>query len=94
MTKIKKQRQAGENLSMQFCPPPPSREAGLTEPLPLYLVRPEGFRPVLARLILFMVNQCVPAGTVHVGSLPDAEVTGTEAADGRPWNRNTALRQP
>lgn len=39
---------------------------------------------MLAQLIQFVVNKRVPAGTVHIGGLPDAEVTGTEAADGRP----------
>jgi len=64
------------------------------EPSPPYLVRPQGLHLVLAQLIQFVVNKRVPAGTVHVGGLPDAEVTGREAADGRPWNRNTAWEQP
>ena len=34
-----------------------------------------------------MVNQGVPTRTVHVGSLPDAEVTGTKAADGNTTQR-------
>lgn len=84
-----------ENIVMQPSPTPLSREAGLMEPGPRYLVRPEGFQLVPTRLILLLVvNQRVPTGTVHIGGLPSAEVTGREAADGRPWNRNTALRRP
>lgn len=98
MTNTKKQeagRRRGqrEDLDVALAGPTPAPKQPDGAPL-LYLVRPQGLHLVLAKLIGLVVNKRVPAGTVHVGGLPDAEVTGREAADGRPWNRNRAWRQP
>lgn len=83
------ERREGCGSGLLHAPP-----RGRMEPGPLYLVRPQGLHVVLAKLIVLVVNERVPAGAVHVGSLPGAEVTGREAADGRPWNGNTAWRWP